>query len=124
VLHHFPIALHPIHKLLESNDSEQVLTVPTNRRAGRVRHIDFGEAAPFTRRSGTRRKCAPGYSWPPLLYQDLFRIPRAESPTKRRTVRRLTQCATRISMPPSYMSWITQGPAIPGSMAMSPIPSR
>lgn len=32
VMHHFPIALHPIHP--ESNDSEQVLALPTNRRAG------------------------------------------------------------------------------------------
>jgi membrane protein len=53
-----------------------VLACPPNRRAGRVRHIDFGGAAPFTRRSGTRRNRAPGYSWPPLLYQDFFSIAR------------------------------------------------
>ena len=71
-MHHFPIALHPQYP----DDSEQVLARSTNRPIRRARPIDFGEAAPFTRRSGTRRNNAPGYSWPPLLYQDNFRIPR------------------------------------------------
>ena len=46
---------------IESNDSEQVLTVahqPHRRESG---SRDFGEAAPFTKRSGIRRNHAPGY---------------------------------------------------------------
>src|SRR6185312_16097973 len=54
------------------NDSGPVLARPPNRRAPNLLRCDFGKAAPFTRRSGIRRNCAPGYSWPSLLYQDLF----------------------------------------------------
>jgi hypothetical protein len=65
----------------ESDDSDQVLTLLTNRprREPALSHFhadDFGEAAPFTPRSGTRRKYARSYSSPPLLYQDFFRITR------------------------------------------------
>jgi len=42
------------------NDSGQVLALSPNRwpRTGRD---DFGEDAPFAKRSGIRRKCALGY---------------------------------------------------------------
>ena len=43
---HFPIALH---STKPSNDSGEVLTIPTNRPVG-IYRIDFGEATPFTRR--------------------------------------------------------------------------
>mgnify|MGYP003340295521 CR=1 FL=1 len=43
---HFPIALH---STKSSNDSGEVLTIPTNRPVG-IYRIDFGEATPFTRR--------------------------------------------------------------------------
>jgi hypothetical protein len=56
-MHRFPIALHPQFP----DDSVQALTWSTNRRSQRAWSVDFGEAAPFTRRSGTRRNNAPGY---------------------------------------------------------------
>src|SRR5580704_1610096 len=73
----FPIALHPNQTWSDSNDSEQVLALLTNRPAASPALLsagDFGEAAPFTPRSGTRRNFARGYSSPSLLYQDFFRI--------------------------------------------------
>ena len=52
------------------NDSGQVLAWPPNLRA-RISRGGFGEEAPFAKRAGIRRNCAPGYWWPSLLYQKL-----------------------------------------------------
>ena len=102
VLHRFPIALHPRFP----DDSGQALTQSTNRRAGEP---GTSISARLPRSPGapdTRRNRAPGYYWPPLLYQDFFRIPRRVTSkiaaiNKRPVTRVLTVMATRISVPPS-----------------------
>ena len=76
---HFPIALHP----LATDDSRRVLGSSPNRRGARLRRRfrrnlrrkqDFScVPAPFARASEAPRKCRPGYSWPPHLYQEHFK---------------------------------------------------
>ena len=56
--------------VFETNDSGPVLARPPNRR-GREPPRRFRRIAPFSRASEAYRNRAPGYWWPPRLYQKI-----------------------------------------------------
>ena len=79
---HFPIALHPARCFSSTNqgtnDSEQVLARLTNRGVARVLrgefHYGFGEAAPFTLRSGLLPEMRAGLLLAPAPLSELLKL--------------------------------------------------
>src|SRR5258708_18224482 len=60
--------------------------------------------APFARASEADRICAPGYSWPPHLYQDKLSLADLRTKSERSLTwlpfKKMMQAITRIEIPP------------------------